>query len=138
MRGWRAATRGSCGQNSCSFSRDARRFVVPSAARREARHAARISFQAVVENPRRHEDEELGLRVVAVREEVKTQTASGLYLPDSSKEKPVLADVVAVGPTVKDLKVGDKIIYKEYSTTELKVHGKDYLIMKEEDVLATV
>ena len=77
-------------------------------------------------------------RVVAVREEVKTQTASGLYLPDSSKEKPVLADVVAVGPTVKDLKVGDKIIYKEYSTTELKVDGKDYLIMKEEDVLATV
>lgn len=77
-------------------------------------------------------------RVVAVREEAKTQTASGLYLPDSSKEKPVVAEVVAVGPTVKNLKVGDKIIYKEYSTTELKIDSKEYLILKEEDVLATV
>jgi len=77
-------------------------------------------------------------RVVAVREEAKTQTASGLYLPDSSKEKPVLAEVVATGPTVTTLKVGDKIIYKEYSTTELKIDGKEYLVLKEEDVLATV
>jgi chaperonin GroES len=77
-------------------------------------------------------------RVVAVREEAATKTASGLYLPDNSKEKPVLANVVAVGPDVKSLKVGDKIVYKEYSTTELKVNGTEYLIVKEEDVLATV
>lgn len=77
-------------------------------------------------------------RVVAVREEAKTQTASGLYLPDNAKEKPVLAEVKAVGPDVKGLKVGDKIVYKEYSTTELKVDGTEYLIVKEEDVLATV
>ena len=76
-------------------------------------------------------------RIVAVREEAKTQTASGIYLPDSSKEKPVLADVVAVGPTVKEVKTGDKIVYKEYSTTELTVNGTEYLIVKEEDVLAT-
>ena len=56
-------------------------------------------------------------RVVAVREEAKTQTASGIYLPDSSKEKPVMAEVKAVGGEVKHVKVGDKIIYKEYSTT---------------------
>ncbi|HSW77218.1 MAG TPA: co-chaperone GroES [Candidatus Chromulinivoraceae bacterium] len=77
-------------------------------------------------------------RVVSVREVAKTQTASGIYLPDNAKEKPVMAEVKAVGPDVKGIKVGDKIIYKEYSTTELKIDGTEYLIVKEEDVLATV
>ena len=77
-------------------------------------------------------------RVVAVREEAKTQTASGLYLPDTAKEKPVLAEVKTIGPEVKSLKVGDRIVYKEYATTELKVDGVEYLIVKEDDVLATV
>ena len=77
-------------------------------------------------------------RVVAVREEAKTQTASGIYLPDNAKEKPVLAVVQAVGSDVKHVKKGDKIVYKEYSTTELKVDGVEYLIVKEEDILATV
>ena len=77
-------------------------------------------------------------RIVAVREEAKTQTASGIYLPDSSKEKPVIDEVKAVGSDVKNVKVSDKIIYKEYSTTELKIDGVEYLIVKEEDVLATV
>ena len=77
-------------------------------------------------------------RVVAVKEEAKTQTASGIYLPESAKEKPVLAVVEAIGPDVKGIKKGDKIVYKEYSTTELKVDGVEYLIVKEEDVLATV
>jgi len=77
-------------------------------------------------------------RVVAVREVAATKTASGLYLPDNAKEKPVLAKVEAVGPDVKSLKVGDKIVYKEYSTTELKIDGTEYLIVREEDVLATV
>ena len=77
-------------------------------------------------------------RVVAVREEAKTQTASGIYLPDSSKEKPVMAEVKAVGGEVKHVKVGDKIIYKEYSTTELKIDGTEYLIVKEDDILAKV
>ena len=77
-------------------------------------------------------------RVVAVREQAETKTASGLVLPESSKEKPVLAEVKAVGPDVKQVKVGDKIVYKEYSTTELKINDVEYLIVKEEDVLATV
>jgi len=77
-------------------------------------------------------------RVVAMREEVSTKTASGLYLPENSKEKPVIAKVLAVGPDVKHLKVGDRIVYKEYSTTDLKVNDIEYLIIKEEDVLATV
>lgn len=77
-------------------------------------------------------------RVVAVREEAQTKTASGIFLPDNAKEKPVLAQIVAVGPNVTDLKVGDKIVYKEYSTTELNIDGVEYLIVKEEDVLATL
>jgi len=77
-------------------------------------------------------------RVVAVREEAQTKTASGLYLPDNAKEKPVIAKVVAVGPDVKSLKIGDRIVYKEYSTTDLKIDKDEYLIVKEEDVLATV
>ncbi|NCC20000.1 co-chaperone GroES [Candidatus Saccharibacteria bacterium] len=77
-------------------------------------------------------------RVVAVREEAKTQTASGIYLPDSSKEKPSVAEVKAVGEDVKHVKAGDKIIYKEYSTTELKIDGTEYLIVKEDDILAKV
>ena len=77
-------------------------------------------------------------RVVAVRIEAAEKTASGLYLPDNAKEKPVVAEVKAVGPDVKHLKVGDKIVYKEYSTTELKLDGIEYLVVKEEDILATV
>lgn len=77
-------------------------------------------------------------RVVAVREEAKTKTASGIYLPDNAKEKPVVAVVKAVGPDVKDIKVGDRIVYKEYSTTELTIEKVEYLIVKAEDVLATV
>lgn len=77
-------------------------------------------------------------RVVAVREVISNKTASGLYLPDNAKEKPVVAKVVAVGPDVKRLKVEDKIVYKDYSTTDLKINNVEYLIVKEEDVLATV
>lgn len=77
-------------------------------------------------------------RVVAVKEEAQNKTASGLYLPDNAKEKPVIAKVEAVGPDVKNVKKGDKIVYKEYSTTELKIDGAEYLIVKEEDILATI
>ena len=77
-------------------------------------------------------------RVVATKEEAQSKTASGLYLPSNAKEKPAYATVQAVGPDVKTLKVGDKIVYKEYSTTELKVDNTEYLLVKEEDVLATL
>jgi chaperonin GroES len=77
-------------------------------------------------------------RVVAVREQAQTKTASGIYLPDSAREKPAAAVVEAVGPDVKGIKKGDKIIYKDYSATELKIDSTEYLIVKEEDVLATL
>ena len=77
-------------------------------------------------------------RVVATRVEAAEKTASGLYLPDNAKEKPVMAEVQAVGPDVKNVKKGDKILYKEYSTTEIKINGTEYLLVKEEDILATI
>lgn len=80
----------------------------------------------------------LGDRVIAVVEEASNKTASGLYLPDNAKEKSRVAKVVAIGNAVKDVKPGDKIVYKEYSTTEVKVSGTEYIIVKEEDVLATL
>lgn len=77
-------------------------------------------------------------RVVAVKEQAQNKTAAGLYLPDSAKEKSAIAKVLAVGADVKEIKEGDKIIYKEYSTTEVKVDGTEYLLVREEDVLAKI
>jgi chaperonin GroES len=86
--------------------------------------------------------------VVAEAEAAATKTASGLYLPESAVEKPKMATVVAVGPgkvgddnerVPMQLKVGDKIIYKaEYSVHEVKIGDKKYILVREEDVLATV
>jgi chaperonin GroES len=80
----------------------------------------------------------LGDYVVAVGEEAETKTASGLYLPDKAQEKPKTAKVVAVAKDVKQVKVGDRIVYKSYSTTDVKVGSDEYILVKEEDVLATV
>ena len=80
----------------------------------------------------------LGDYVVAVGEEAESKTASGLYLPGNAQEKPKTVKVVAVGPGVKQLKVGERIVYKSYSTTEVKVGKDEYILVKEEDVLATV
>jgi len=76
--------------------------------------------------------------VVAQNEEAQSKTASGLYLPENAKEKPKTAQVIAVGNAVKEIKVGDRIIYKSYSTTDVKVGADEYLLVKEEDILATV
>lgn len=76
-------------------------------------------------------------RVVAAKEAAPEKTASGIYLGEA-KEKPSYAVVESVGPDVKAVKKGDKIIYREYSATEIKVEKTEYLIIKEEDILATL
>lgn len=76
--------------------------------------------------------------VVAAGEEAETKTASGIYLPDKAQEKPKVAKVLAVGKDVKQVKVGDRILYKSYSTTDVKVGADEYILVKEEDILATV
>lgn len=85
--------------------------------------------------------------VVAVAETASNKTASGLYLPDNATEKPMTAKVVAVGPgkigddnerVPINLKVGDRIVYKSYSTTDVKIGDINYILVREDDVLATV
>lgn len=85
--------------------------------------------------------------VVAQAEEAESKTASGLYLTQGAQDKPKTAKVVAVGPgRVGDdneripmtVKVGDRIIYKSYSTTDVKVGNEEYILVKEEDILATL
>ena len=79
-------------------------------------------------------------RVVIEPKAAETQTASGLFIPDTAKEKPQQGTVVAAGPGKKDepmeVQVGDVVIYGKYAGTEVSVEGKDYLIMKQSDILA--
>ncbi|MBQ6396246.1 co-chaperone GroES [Candidatus Saccharibacteria bacterium] len=77
-------------------------------------------------------------RVVAKVEKPKEKTDSGLLLPSDSKEKPAYAVVESVGPEVKEVKKNDKIVYKEYSTTPVKIGSEDYIILEEKDILATL
>lgn len=76
-------------------------------------------------------------RIVAKIEKPLETTKSGILLGDT-KEKPAYALVESIGPAVKTVKKGDKIVYKEYSTTEIKLDEIEYIILKEEDVLATL
>ena len=76
-------------------------------------------------------------RIVAVKEQPQEKTASGILL-GTAKEAPAYAIVESTGPDVKDIKKGDKIIYKEYSTTNIRVDDKDYIIVEAKDVLATI
>ncbi len=81
-------------------------------------------------------------RVMVEPQEAETKTSSGIYIPDSAKEKPQQGKIVAVGKGKKDhkmtVKVGDLVLYGKYSGTELKFDGKDYLIMREDDILAII
>ena len=89
----------------------------------------------------------LGDRVIAKSTEREEVTRGGIVLPDSAKEKPQEGEVIAVGPgklldsgktCPMDVKVGDKIIYSKYGGTEVKVNGEEYIILRQEDVLAVI
>lgn len=80
----------------------------------------------------------LGDYVVAKGEEAASKTASGLYLPEKSQEKPKVAVVLAIGKKVEDVKVGDRIIYGGYSNEPIKYEGEEYILVKSENILATV
>ena len=79
-------------------------------------------------------------RVLIQPKEAETKTASGLYIPDTAKEKPSEGKMLAVGPGKKDepleVKVGDEVIYGKYSGTEVTVDDVKYLIVKQSDILA--
>lgn len=77
--------------------------------------------------------------VVATAEEAQTKTASGLYLPPAAAEKPKVAKVAATGRDVVDVKVGDRILYKnEYEATKVKIDGEEYIIISAHNIIATV
>ncbi len=86
----------------------------------------------------------LGDRVVLKSCEVEETTASGIVLPGSAKEKPQLAEVLAVGPggvvdgkeVVMQVKEGDKVIYSKYAGTEVKIDGEELIIVRQNDILA--
>jgi len=77
--------------------------------------------------------------VVVKAEEAQTKTASGLYLPGNAQEKPKTAKVIAVGSGVKDVKVGERVIYKnEYEATNVKVAKDEYTLVDKKNIIATV
>jgi chaperonin GroES len=79
-------------------------------------------------------------RVLIEPMEAETTTASGIIIPDSAKEKPQKGTVIAIGNGTKDqpmtVKKGDTVLYAKYAGTELSLDGKDYLMMRESDILA--
>lgn len=81
-------------------------------------------------------------RVLVKRLENEETSPGGIVIPDSAKEKPAEAEVIAVGPGKKDhemtVKAGDRVLFGKYSGTEVKSGGEDYLIMREDDILAIV
>lgn len=81
-------------------------------------------------------------RVLVEPAAAEQKTAGGIIIPDTAKEKPQKGTVIAVGAGKKDepmtVKVGDQVLYGKYSGTELNVEGKDYLIMRESDILAVI
>lgn len=81
-------------------------------------------------------------RVLVEPKEAETKTASGLYIPDTAKEKPQEGKVLAVGSGKKDepmeVKAGDTVLYGKYAGTEINVDGKSYMIMRQSDILAII
>ncbi len=77
-------------------------------------------------------------KIVLKQIEVEEKSNSGIILPDGVKEKPKQATVLAVGAAVAELKAGDIVVYKSYGPDEIKVDDDEYLIAKEEDILAKI
>lgn len=77
--------------------------------------------------------------VVVQAEVASSKTASGLYLPGNAQEKPKTAKVVAVGSDVREIKVGDRVIYQnEYEATTVKVDKEEYILVYRKNIIATV
>jgi len=81
-------------------------------------------------------------RVLIEPKPAEEKTASGLFIPETAKEKPLEGTVIAVGPGTKEVdmevKAGDKVLYGKYAGTEIHSNGKDYIIMRQSDILAII
>ena len=88
----------------------------------------------------------LGDRVVIKNVEMETTTVSGIVLPSSAKEKPQIAEVISVGPggvvdgkeVVMNVSAGQKVIYSKYAGTEVKLENQEYIIVRQNDILAVI
>jgi chaperonin GroES len=89
----------------------------------------------------------LGERIVIKVLESEEKTKSGIFIPDTAKEKPQMGEVMAVGSgrtlengqkVALDVKVGDRVLFAKYAGTEVKLDGEEYMVLKESDVLAIV
>ncbi len=86
-------------------------------------------------------------RIIVERVEEETTTAGGIIIPDTAKEKPQKGKIVAVGKgkttddgksVALDVKVGDKVLFGKYAGTDIKIEGKEYLMMREDDILGVI
>jgi chaperonin GroES len=86
-------------------------------------------------------------RVVIRRKEEERTSPGGIVIPETAKEKPILGEVIAVGPgklndkgdrCILDVKVGDKVLFGKYSGTEVKLNGSEYIVMREDDIMGIV
>ncbi len=86
-------------------------------------------------------------RVLVQRTEEMQKTKGGIYIPDTAKEKPIEGKVIAVGPgkmsdsgnrMAPSVKEGDRVLFGKYAGTEIKIEGEEYLMMREEDILAII
>jgi chaperonin GroES len=86
-------------------------------------------------------------RILVKRIEEETKTTGGLYIPDTAKEKPIQAEIIAVGSGKRDkegktiapeVKAGQRVLFSKYGGTEVKIDGEEHLIMREDDILAII
>ncbi len=78
-------------------------------------------------------------KIVIQPQKAEEKTASGIYIPDTAKQdKPQFGKVIAVGEESKIVKIGDTVVFAKYGPTELNIEGEEYLIVKEEDILAKI
>lgn len=84
----------------------------------------------------------IGDRVLVKPDMIEEKTTSGIYIPDTAKERPSRGEVISVGPGVKDVEmvvnVGDKVLFTKYGNSEITLNGQKHLIMKQNDILAII
>jgi chaperonin GroES len=105
-----------------------------------AKHAKRKEIRNIMVKPLRD-------RIIVERVEEEERTSGGLIIPDTAKEKPQQGRIIAVGNGRKtdddkviplDVKVGDRVLFGKYAGSEIKIEGKEYLMMREEDILGLI
>mgnify|MGYP000553126186 FL=1 len=80
----------------------------------------------------------LNKNILVKRVEEEEKTSSGIIIPDSAKEKPSVAEVIAVSDTIKEVKTGDRVVFSKYGGTEIALDGEDYLVLEIDNILGVI